>query len=95
MAYLGGIDVEVDHRRALLLIEGVAEGGLVEAMEKLVNMYRNGEGVEQNYRTAIEWQANCGIFTRFCARSAWTHSGQPQSSAPNISPSPYSNLASQ
>ena len=60
---MGGIDVEVDHRRALLLIEGVAEGGLVEAMEKLVNMYRNGEGVEQNYRTAIEWQANCGIFT--------------------------------
>ena len=57
LAYLGGIDVEVDHRRALSLIEGAAEAGLTEAMEKLVSMYRNGESVERNYRTAIEWQA--------------------------------------
>ena len=57
LAYLSGIDVEVDHRRALSLIEGAANAGLTEAMEKLVSMYRNGEGVERNYRTAIEWQA--------------------------------------
>ena len=56
LAYLGGIDVEVDHERAVKLITSAAEAGLPEAMEKLVSMYRNGEGVERNYHTAIEWQ---------------------------------------
>lgn len=56
LAYLNGIDVEVDRRRALNLITGAAEAGLPEAMEKLVAMYRSGDGVERDYRTAIEWQ---------------------------------------
>lgn len=56
LAYLGGIDVEVDFERAVSLITGAAEGGLLQAVEKLVTMYRNGEGVARDYRTAIAWQ---------------------------------------
>ncbi len=56
LAYLSGIDVEVDHERALSLITASAEAGVEEAIEKLVAMYRNGEGVERNYETAVEWQ---------------------------------------
>lgn len=56
LAYLGGIDVEVDRERAVTLIEDAANCGLAEAMEKLVSMYRTGEGVERNYEEAIKWQ---------------------------------------
>ncbi len=56
LAYLGGIDIEVDHERAVKLITFAAEKGLPEAIEKLVSMYRSGEVVERNYHTAIEWQ---------------------------------------
>lgn len=56
LAYLNGIDVEVDRGRALSLISGAAEEGLPEAMEKLVSMYRGGDGVERDYREAIRWQ---------------------------------------
>lgn len=56
LAYLGGIDVEVDRTRALSLITGAADAGLPEAMEKLVAMYRSGDGVERNYHTAAAWQ---------------------------------------
>lgn len=56
LAYLAGIDVEIDKERAVDLIEGSANAGLPEAMEKLVQMYRMSDGVERNYETAIEWQ---------------------------------------
>lgn len=56
LAYLNGIDVEVDRDRAVSLIIGAAEDGLPEAMEKLVYMYRGGDGVERNYQEAIRWQ---------------------------------------
>ena len=56
LAYLGGIDVEVDHSRALSLITSSAEAGLKEAITKLVSMYQTGEGVRRSYETAIEWQ---------------------------------------
>ena len=55
LAYLSGVDVEVDHERALALITSAADRGLSEALDKLVDMYRNGIGVERNYRTAIDW----------------------------------------
>ncbi|MGI6248789.1 MAG: tetratricopeptide repeat protein [Acutalibacteraceae bacterium] len=54
--YLNGIDVEVDFERAVELIGGAAESGLCEAIEKLVSMYQNGEGVKRDYFTAVEWQ---------------------------------------
>lgn len=56
LAYLDGIDVEVDMERALELIQMSADNGLVEAVEKLVAMYKNGIGVHVNYETAAMWQ---------------------------------------
>ena len=56
LAYLNGIDVETDHARALSLIESAANADLPEAMEKLVAMYQNGEGVPRSYETAVAWQ---------------------------------------
>ncbi len=56
LAYLNGIDVEVDRDRALSLITGAAEHNLPEAMKKLVHMYRRGDGVSRDYRAAVRWQ---------------------------------------
>ncbi len=56
LAYLSGIDVEVDYEKALALITKAAQGELPEAIEKLVAMYRSGEGVTRRYEKAIEWQ---------------------------------------
>ena len=55
LAYMEGIDVEVDRRRALELITGAAEARLLEAMRKLRDMYRDGTGVELNYKEALKW----------------------------------------
>ena len=56
LAYLSGIDVEVNHEKAVELIKGSAEKEYESAIEKLVSMYRTGEGVERDYREAISWQ---------------------------------------
>ena len=56
LAYLAGIDVEVDNHRAEALIRGAAEQGYEPAMEKLVSMYQSGEGVKRDSHKAIEWQ---------------------------------------
>lgn len=56
LAYLAGIDVELDHDYAVKLITAAAETGLTEAMEKLVTIYTSGEATAQNYRKAIPWQ---------------------------------------
>lgn len=56
LAYLNGIDVEVDSDRAVELITMAANGGVPEACKKLFQMYQNGEGVERDYHRAVEWQ---------------------------------------
>ena len=56
LAYLLGIDVEKNHKRALSLIVSAAKQGLPEAIEKLVSMYQTGDGVKRDYRIAISWQ---------------------------------------
>ena len=56
LAYLGAIDVERDPARALSLIEGAAQAGLPEAMQKLSDMYRTGDGVEHDFAKAVDWQ---------------------------------------
>ncbi|MBQ8406868.1 MAG: TIR domain-containing protein, partial [Clostridia bacterium] len=48
LAYLGGIDVEVDRERALKLIKEASDDGLKEGTEKLIRMYRYGEGVTKD-----------------------------------------------
>lgn len=55
LAYLDGIDVEVDRKRALELITSAAEADLPEAMEKLIELYENGVGVDLDYREAFKW----------------------------------------
>ena len=57
LAYLNGIDVEINHERALQLVTTAAESNQVpEAIEKLVSMYQDGHGVKRDYRIAVEWQ---------------------------------------
>jgi hypothetical protein len=56
LAYLRGVDVEVDHDRAVELIHGAAEAGLPEAARRLVQMYLTGDGVERDYQQAVRWQ---------------------------------------
>lgn len=56
LAYLGGIDVEVDHEKAVSFIRSSAESGLEEAIEKMVDMYKNGVAVPCDFSQVIIWQ---------------------------------------
>lgn len=56
LAYLNGIDVEVNRDKAVKLITSAANDGLPEAYVKIVSMYYNGEAVERNVHSAIEWE---------------------------------------
>ncbi|MCR4792851.1 MAG: tetratricopeptide repeat protein [Lachnospiraceae bacterium] len=55
IAYRDGIDVEVDKQKGVELITKAAEADVPEAMEALINMYRDGMGVERNYALALQW----------------------------------------
>ncbi|MBQ7087524.1 MAG: toll/interleukin-1 receptor domain-containing protein [Clostridia bacterium] len=55
LAYLEGIDVEVDRERALRLITSAAEANLPEAIEKLSDMYENGTGVVCDRSVSVKW----------------------------------------
>lgn len=54
LAYLDGIDVEVDSVRGISLISAAAEGGLPEAMEYLFHLYFEGNRVAQDYDKAAK-----------------------------------------
>lgn len=56
LAYLTGIDVEVSYDRALALITSAADNGLVEAAQRLVEMYETGHGVEYDTEKAYSWK---------------------------------------
>lgn len=64
LAYLGGIDVEVDNQRAVSLITSAAEGGCEQAMQKLLDMYMNGNGVKRDYNEAIKWKMHLNQIIR-------------------------------
>ena len=55
IAYLKGIDVEVDYKKGIELIEKAAEGGMQIAMHKLAVLFSEGECVERNYNQSITW----------------------------------------
>lgn len=55
LAYLDGIDVEINRERGLECVISAAEGGLIEAVEKLRDMYSKGKGVAINYEKAVRW----------------------------------------
>ena len=54
LAYLNGIEVEVNHARAADLIEASADRDYEPAVKKLANMYRFGEGVKRDPEKAAE-----------------------------------------
>lgn len=56
LAYLHGIDVEVDSEKALRLITAAAEAEVPEAIEQLAFMYETGKGVSRNYHEGINWR---------------------------------------
>lgn len=56
LAYLCGIDVEINHEKAVELITDSANNGFLPAINKLIQMYEMGEGVVQDYRKVIIWQ---------------------------------------
>ena len=56
LAYLEGIDVEVDRERGIELITKAAESNLLEAMEKLIVIYRDGIGVEHDLYESLKWR---------------------------------------
>ncbi len=67
LAYLDGIDVEVNHTLALELITSAAEVNLPEAMLKLYNMYDQGMGVQLDYHEALKWaQVLADYYTQTC-----------------------------
>ena len=55
LAYLEGIDVEVNRKRGADLITSAAESGLPEAMEKLSNMYIEGYAVDRDIPSGLAW----------------------------------------
>ena len=55
LAYMDGIDVEVDRAYGVKLISEAGEAGLPEAMYKLFDMYKNGIGVTIDYAKAVVW----------------------------------------
>lgn len=55
LAYLSGIDVETDYKKAAELIEKAAEAGVLEAAEKLLDMYKTATGVKMDYENIIKW----------------------------------------
>lgn len=56
LAYLDGIDVEVDREKAINFIIDAAEMNYVDAMNKLVSLYCKGEAVSVDYNKAIIWK---------------------------------------
>lgn len=55
VAYLLGIEVEVNKIRGVLYIKKAAKRGCVEAVKKLIDMYGNGVGVEIDREKQIDW----------------------------------------
>ena len=53
LAYLNGISVEVNRPLGVGLIKEAAQKGCALALEKLIHMYRCGDGVKRNYTEVI------------------------------------------
>ena len=56
LAYLSGIDVEKNTDRGIELITYAAKSNYPEAIQKLVAVYKDGDGVPKDYFAAVEWQ---------------------------------------
>lgn len=56
LAYLEGIDLEVNAQAGIQLIESAADAGERAAVKKLVTIYSLGRGAEKNMLRAIAYQ---------------------------------------
>lgn len=56
LAYLYGINVEIDVERGIKLIKEAAAEDVVEAHKKLEEIYEHGKGVAVDYKEAYTWQ---------------------------------------
>ena len=56
LAYLDGVDVEIDFAQAEKLITGAANAGVPEAMLQLAVMYKTGKGVKRDYHESVKWR---------------------------------------
>ena len=64
LAYLNGIDVEVDSERARRLILQAGEAGVPEAMEQLTVMYGTGKGVARDAAQSLLWRKRHAAYLR-------------------------------
>ena len=55
LAYLNGIDVEIDYERGISLITDAANCNLPEAKKELISIYTKGIGTSIQYKTALQW----------------------------------------
>ena len=56
LAYLRGIDVEVDYKKAVKLIESAANAEVLPALEMMTQLYGAGIGVERSLEKMLQWQ---------------------------------------
>lgn len=55
LAYLNGIDVEIDYDKGISLVADAANANLAEAKEELIHIYEKGIGTPIQYNTALVW----------------------------------------
>ncbi|RGI67538.1 TIR domain-containing protein [Agathobacter rectalis] len=55
LAYLEGIDVEINYQYAKNLIEEAAKRGISDAIKKIFEMYSDGYGVNRDLKLANKW----------------------------------------
>ena len=56
LAFFNGIHVEKNTEKAISLIIATAKKGLPEAINKVADMYWNGDGLERNYEQSIHYR---------------------------------------
>lgn len=56
IAYLYGIDVEINKNKAVRLLESAAEKGAADAAKELVRLFYYGFHLKSDYTSAVRWQ---------------------------------------
>ncbi len=56
LAYLNGIDVEVNKEKGIKLLEQSGNLDCEDAMKELIYIYEEGKGTKLDYKKALEWQ---------------------------------------
>lgn len=58
IAYLHGVDVEINKNKAVRLLESAAENGSADAAKELVRSFYYGLHLKSDYTSAVRWQKN-------------------------------------